>query len=141
MTATLALNTTQRQTQTISPRLQHAVRLLQMSSLEFAAMVADQLGRNPFLEEDGEAEDAPAASERDTPLEERETWRSEGGSSSLRRADDDQIAAMELMAERGSLAGHLHGQLNVMQLSPRAHAGRAGGRRAGRRRLPARAAA
>ncbi|HEY1228428.1 MAG TPA: RNA polymerase factor sigma-54 [Ramlibacter sp.] len=119
MTATLALNTTQRQTQTISPRLQHAVRLLQMSSLEFAAMVADQLGRNPFLEEDGEAEDAPAASERDTPLEERETWRSEGGSSSLRRADDDQIAAMELMAERGSLAGHLHGQLNVMQLSPR----------------------
>lgn len=40
----------QRQTQTLSPRLQHAVRLLQMSSLEFAQTLADSLGRNPFLE-------------------------------------------------------------------------------------------
>src|SRR5687767_13293456 len=39
-----------RQTQTLSPRLQHAVRLLQMSSLDFAAMVRDTLGKNPFLE-------------------------------------------------------------------------------------------
>ena len=43
-----------RQTQTLSPRLQHAVRLLQMSSLDFAAMLRETLGRNPFLEaEDG----------------------------------------------------------------------------------------
>ncbi|MDG0854235.1 RNA polymerase factor sigma-54 [Roseateles puraquae] len=41
-----------RQTQTLSPRLQHAVRLLQMSSLDFAAMLRDTLGRNPFLEVD-----------------------------------------------------------------------------------------
>jgi RNA polymerase sigma-54 factor len=48
-----------RQTQTLSPRLQHAVRLLQMSSLDFAAMLRDTLGRNPFLEaEDGDGEDA-----------------------------------------------------------------------------------
>ncbi len=47
-----------RQTQTLSPRLQHAVRLLQMSSLDFAAMLRDTLGRNPFLEaEEGEAGD------------------------------------------------------------------------------------
>lgn len=39
-----------RQTQTLSPRLQHAVRLLQMSSLDFAAMLRETLGRNPFLE-------------------------------------------------------------------------------------------
>ena len=39
-----------RHTQTLSPRLQHAVRLLQMSSLDFAAMVRDTLGKNPFLE-------------------------------------------------------------------------------------------
>ena len=47
-----------RQTQTLSPRLQHAVRLLQMSSLDFAAMLRDTLGRNPFLEaEDGDVGD------------------------------------------------------------------------------------
>ena len=51
------IRTTQRQTQTLSPRLQHAVRLLQMSSLDFAAMVRDTLGRNPFLEtEEGEGD-------------------------------------------------------------------------------------
>ena len=41
-----------RQTQNLSPRLQHAVRLLQMSSLDFAATVRDSLGKNPFLETD-----------------------------------------------------------------------------------------
>ena len=65
MTAALSLGTAQRQTQTISPRLQQAVRLLQMSSLEFSAMVEDQLGQNPFLEEDPDAEprSAPAQAE------------------------------------------------------------------------------
>ena len=48
-----------RQTQTLSPRLQHAVRLLQMSSLDFAALLRDTLGRNPFLEvEEGDGGDA-----------------------------------------------------------------------------------
>lgn len=47
-----------KQQQTMSPRLQHAVRLLQMSSLEFAQKVHEALGTNPFLEldeGDGEA--------------------------------------------------------------------------------------
>ena len=44
----------QRQSQTLSPRLQHAVRLLQMSSMDFATMVRDTLGSNPFLEIDGD---------------------------------------------------------------------------------------
>jgi RNA polymerase sigma-54 factor len=39
-----------RQSQALSPRLQHAVRLLQMSSLDFATMVRDTLGSNPFLD-------------------------------------------------------------------------------------------
>ena len=53
----LDLRADHRQTQTLSPRLQHAVRLLQMSSLDFAAMVRDTLGKNPFLEaEDGDAD-------------------------------------------------------------------------------------
>jgi RNA polymerase sigma-54 factor len=61
----LDLRTAHRQSQTLSPRLQHAVRLLQMSSLDFAAMLRDTLGRNPFLEvDDGDgvaANDAVAA--------------------------------------------------------------------------------
>ena len=48
-----------RQSQSLSPRLQHAVRLLQMSSLEFGTMVRDALGKNPFLEAvDDESDDA-----------------------------------------------------------------------------------
>ena len=45
----------QHHTQALSPRLQHAVRLLQMSSMDFAANVREVLGKNPFLEaEDGD---------------------------------------------------------------------------------------
>jgi RNA polymerase sigma-54 factor len=39
-----------RQQQALSPRLQHAVRLLQMSSLDFASELRDTMERNPFLE-------------------------------------------------------------------------------------------
>lgn len=54
--ATIDMRAEHRQTQTLSPRLQRAVRLLQMSSLDFATMVRDALGTNPFLEtEDGDA--------------------------------------------------------------------------------------
>lgn len=48
-----------RQQQTISPRLQHAVRLLQMSSLEYAQSLNDALSRNPFLESDEPDADDP----------------------------------------------------------------------------------
>lgn len=60
----MEFRTDHRQTQTLSPRLQHAVRLLQMSSLDFATLVRDTLGKNPFLESeegdgDGEGAEAP----------------------------------------------------------------------------------
>jgi RNA polymerase sigma-54 factor len=61
----------QRQTQTLSPRLQQAVRLLQMSSLDFAALLREKAGANPFLEleEEGGAPtlDLPFASNEDVP--------------------------------------------------------------------------
>jgi len=51
-----------RQQQTLSPRLQHAVRLLQMSSLDFVHELNDVVGRNPFLEQDeAEPEDGDVA--------------------------------------------------------------------------------
>src|SRR5512134_2309214 len=49
-----------RQQQTLSPRLQHAVRLLQMSSMDFAHELHEVVNRNPFLEQeesDGEEPD------------------------------------------------------------------------------------
>jgi RNA polymerase sigma-54 factor len=54
----MELRAEHRQVQTLSPRLQHAVRLLQMSSLDFAAIVRSKLGENPFLED----EEVPADS-------------------------------------------------------------------------------
>lgn len=48
----LSVRVEHRQQQTLSPRLQHAVRLLQLSSLDFAQEVHDALGKNPFLETD-----------------------------------------------------------------------------------------
>lgn len=53
-----SLRVIHQQNQALSPRLQHAVRLLQMSSLDFAQTLAETLGRNPFLEGD-EGEEAP----------------------------------------------------------------------------------
>jgi RNA polymerase sigma-54 factor len=58
-----------RQTQALSPRLQHAVRLLQMSSMDFAATVHTTLGRNPFLELDEEEPEREADSEDDRAAE------------------------------------------------------------------------
>ena len=52
----------QRQHQTLTPRLQQAVRLLQLSSLDFALEVNQAMGNNPFLEPDeAEAETVATA--------------------------------------------------------------------------------
>lgn len=48
-----------RQHQALTPRLQQAVRLLQLSSLDFAQEVRDALGRNPFLEADEAQDETP----------------------------------------------------------------------------------
>lgn len=149
----LDIRTEHRQTQTLSPRLQHAVRLLQMSSLDFAALLRDTLGKNPFLEaEDGDgaegaapaaepgeaapaaaglmdtagdaaapalaAEAAEMASAPDSPDNDRDLWAADGASG-LRRAEDGELSALDMMAVETSLTAHLHGQLNVLPLSER----------------------
>ncbi|WP_422017983.1 RNA polymerase factor sigma-54 [Roseateles sp.] len=129
----------QTQSQTLSPRLQHAVRLLQMSSLDFAALVRDTLSQNPFLEaedgDDGEAlpgeapvepsmlgdlDDAGPAPVDDAGDREgdRDLWQADVGAG-LRRADDGEMSAMAMMAVETSLNTHLHGQINVLPLSER----------------------
>lgn len=54
MSLTPRLDLRQSQTLTMTPRLQQAIRLLQMSSLELEAAVAEELEQNPFLEREGD---------------------------------------------------------------------------------------
>ena len=51
-----------RQHLTLTPQVQQALRLLQMSALEFAQEMDEALDANPFLEENP---DAPQATQRD----------------------------------------------------------------------------
>src|SRR4029453_1489267 len=58
-----------RQQQTLTPRLQQAVRLLQLSSLDFAQEVSRAMESNPFLEAD-EADGESASGSSATPVAE-----------------------------------------------------------------------
>ena len=137
-----------RQSQTVSPRLQHAVRLLQMSSLDFGALVRDSLNRNPFLEsEDGESDDgdigevetregdaavdamgeeAPqlsdisdASAADDRNGDDRDFWQYEPGAGSRHGEDDGEFSALGSIAVEATLSAHLLGQLKVMPLPER----------------------
>ena len=138
-----SLRTAQRQQHTVTPRLQHAVRLLQLSSLDFAQEVHDAMGRNPFLEAEegpvaplshddraaaGEAHAggsgdfaeaaADAAGDRG---DDREGW--QYSSSSVRsESGDGELSALDMMAAAVGLREHLHTQINVLTLTPRDHA-------------------
>ena len=62
--SSLMLGLEHRQQQGLSPRLQRAVRLLQMSSIDFAQELHDAVGNNPFLdtEDDGDGSDSESSS-------------------------------------------------------------------------------
>ena len=121
-----------RQHQTLTPRLQQAVRLLQLSSLDFAQEVQQAMDSNPFLEEDMEAPAPTAAlpaeeqSAAETPTWEAaepapwetDNWTSRAGGATRSSAEGD-LSLVELMAAGVSLREHLHGQLHVMPLSQR----------------------
>jgi RNA polymerase sigma-54 factor len=135
----LQTRTEHRQHQTLTPRLQHAVRLLQLSSLDFAQEVLEAMGKNPFLEVD--ESDAPASGDEnaaaaaaapvDAPAEtaasapeadatwERENWQSTGGSGNSASSTGDSDGAMEMVAADVDVRQHLHGQINVMPLTDR----------------------
>ncbi len=138
----LQTRTEHRQHQTLTPRLQHAVRLLQLSSLDFAQEVQDAMGKNPFLEMDEAAEPPTTPDERDGAPElpspqatvvevpsasaeadavwERENWQSVGGgSSSSASSTGDTDGVMEMVAADVDLRQYLHGQINVMPLTDR----------------------
>jgi len=131
---TPALRLDHRQHQALTPRLQHAVRLLQLSSLDFAHELSQLLSSNPFLEEEAEAGAAVPAQEPPEdaiPMasdpaqagdfqeggQERDSWSVTGRS--LRTSTDPEFDAMARAPAHVSLREHLLAQLRVMQLSPR----------------------
>jgi RNA polymerase sigma-54 factor len=118
--SSLSLHTSASLQTTLSPRLQRAVRLLQMSSQDFAQVVRDALDSNPFLEQ----EESPAPADEpvtDAGAEaipsQAETWGLDGVSR-MRHADADG-SVFDTLEVRVSLASHLLGQLNVMPLPQR----------------------
>ena len=130
-----ALRTSQRQQHAVTPRLQHAVRLLQLSSLDFAQEVQDAMGRNPFLEIEESSHDA-AHDEEPLPIDlyagdaemaigdspyERDSWQQSSSSVRTHGAESD-VGALELIAAEEGLRPHLRTQINVLPLSPRDHA-------------------
>ena len=133
------LQTSQRQQHTVTPRLQHAVRLLQLSSLDFAQEVQDAMGRNPFLEVEDSPQDAarvdiaggadgeprgidfePMTPITDSPYE-REPWQQTTSSVRTQGSEAD-VGALDLIPADIGLRQHLRGQINVLPLSQRDHA-------------------
>lgn len=104
----------QTQGQTMAPRLQQQVRLLQLSSLEFMQEIHGMLDVNPFLE-------MPEGSSGDADDADREPWLdSRGGAGGSRSSGESgDLDTMSLIPGRLSLADHLHAQLGVQKLEPR----------------------
>jgi RNA polymerase sigma-54 factor len=123
MTTTLSLHVGASLQTTLSPRLQRAVRLLQMSSQDFAQELRGVLETNPFLEQDetpAEAaadiapDEAPDAAFDDVAAP--ESWTLEGRS---RLAAGEPDAVFDTLEARTSLADHLLGQVHVLPLGAR----------------------
>jgi RNA polymerase sigma-54 factor len=137
-----------RQHQALTPRLQQAVRLLQLSSLEFAQEVREALGKNPFLEQEESADsvgdegmlagaysgttpldgqallaEKPTDSSPDvSPADIDAAWGRESWqktSGSTRASGDSDISAIDLVAAEVSLRQHLQSQSNLKSLSLR----------------------
>jgi len=99
------------QAQKLSPRLQQAVRLLQLSSLDFMQEVHAMIDANPFLEG---AEVEPTHESHDA---EREPWMADGrGAGAPRVAVDGDLEALGGVAAPVTLVEHLHRQLNMLKL-------------------------
>lgn len=141
----------QRQSQVLTPRLQQAVRLLQLSTLDFSQELEQTLAINPFLEmEEGQldSDDDYAVEEAVDPIEPdleaelefdaalpgiADLARDEGldpfpdgetwgqASKDRRNGEDDETDLLRLAHAEVTLHDHLHEQLNVLKLSDRDH--------------------
>ncbi|MDB5878299.1 MAG: polymerase, sigma 54 subunit, RpoN [Variovorax sp.] len=113
------------QTQTCSPRLQQAVRLLQMSTMEYAQELENAALSNPFLElvEEARDESGIGAQSAERHAEAEIEWAAavDRMSDSNRVAtehfvSDDQAEYVQRLPVPPSLRRHLHEQLGLLRL-------------------------
>ena len=139
-----ALRLDNRQSQTLTPRLQYAVRLLQLSALDYEQELHDLMAKNPFLELDesapratsADADDATAvptaevdvpthtestSDHDDGPAWEPDSWNQDPGTS-RDGAKESTVSATELMVADTDLHQYLRSQANLLRLSARDHA-------------------
>ncbi len=141
----LSLKLDRSQNQALTPRLQYAVRLLQLSSLEYEQELHEVMGRNPFLEADESAAarllspgelgspEAPAndavgaesiADHSDT-IESEAAWERDSwlqpSVGSRDGAGESDVSATERMVADIGLREHLRSQANMLPLSRRDH--------------------
>ncbi len=122
------------QSLTMTPQLQQAIKLLQMSSLDLQQEITRVLEENPLLEREDEIEQGSESSEISTPEQETpvdsievaiETDWSDTNHFDLNRpmtrtASDDEYDSFEnRTSENVTLADHLLWQLNLMPLTER----------------------
>lgn len=130
MNTSIVLQARQVQAPIFSPRLQQAVRLLQMSSQEYAQALRDAAELNPFLEIDPSAQEGhesiaetlPAAADAAADIEaaaafDRITAAPASGDRHL--SHDESFDLMQRVPLPDSLRAHLHGQLGVLRISAR----------------------
>jgi RNA polymerase sigma-54 factor len=89
----------------VTPQLQQAIKLLQLSNLELEAFVEAELERNPLLQRE-EPQAGPSA-----PAPEPAVWRVSGSAQAFEGDDTP-------MRREKSLHEHLHDQLAVTRLEP-----------------------
>src|SRR5438477_2117591 len=104
-----------RQHLTLTPQVQQALKLLQMSALEFAQEMEEALTANPFLEENPDASAQPLrdAASVDDVVVPQETMPS---GPAMERDQDDWGGAGE---SQSTLAQHLREQLMISQMGER----------------------
>ncbi len=104
-----------RQHLTLTPQVQQALRLLQMSAMEFAQEMEQALTANPFLEENP---DAPPPATRESPVEELVLPQQDGagGSAPAEREQEEWGGASD---QQPSLSEHLREQLRMSRVSDR----------------------
>jgi RNA polymerase sigma-54 factor len=133
------------QAPTFSPRLQHAVRLLQMSSQDYVQALRDAAYENPLLEIDDSAspslhdDSGPKPDGAASATPESVTAATDGAAGanrvndndgedesgyveSRRLSHDDSFDVLSGVAVPVDLRTHLHGQLGVLRLGEREHA-------------------
>ncbi|MFA6121418.1 MAG: RNA polymerase factor sigma-54 [Sideroxydans sp.] len=131
-----ALQLRQSQQLLLTPQLQQAIKLLQLSTLEINQETARLLDENPFLEREDDngnqtysgssgTETTASNSNNETPTPEAETrtsetdWPEPSFSSSAASPDDEDEGYGEVAADRPSMREHLLWQLNMSQLDSR----------------------